>query len=96
MITLTLFPLFVRFWFVYFFPRGISAFGGYLMPRTSLQKNDNDTNSISPKVNIIEQLEFELFFFKAAVQYFNHGDTALFTSILISRVSLNSMMNLIR
>ena len=67
---------------------GISSLIVYLMPKLSLQKNSNDTvqpiigeikrvysfpNGISPKLDIIAQIELELAYFKAAVQYFNHN-----------------------
>ena len=31
---------------------------------------------MSPKVNVIVQLEFELAYFKAKIEHFNHGDSS--------------------
>ena len=81
-------------WFSLF--HGISTFVGYLMPKSPLYKivvvlfnphlGDKGVHSfpegISPKVNVIERLEFELVYFKAAIQHFNHN------TILLSLVSL--------
>ena len=60
------------------------------MQKPSLYKNTSDTiqhiasgdkgvhtflKGISPKVNVIAQLEFELCYFEVSVQYFNHYAT---------------------
>ena len=60
----------------------------YLMPKPTLHKNNSDTTyswdnkrvhtfpkGISPKMNAIAQLEFELAFFEAADQHFSHYTT---------------------
>ena len=64
---------------------------GYLMPNSSLSKNSSGTvlfniagedkgvhtfpENISPKVNIIMQLEFKLAYFNVAVQHVSHYTT---------------------
>ena len=73
---------------------GMSAFLGYLMQKPSFQKNSSDTiqpiavvgvkwfipfsRIFSPKVNIITWLEYELTYFKAAVQHINHRDSSIY------------------
>ena len=69
---------------------GISTFAGYLMPKTFSKKNRSGTTSpiggrikgvhafpkgISPKVNVIERLEFELAYYDSGVRRFNHYTT---------------------
>ena len=60
------------------------------MPKPSLKKNKRGTihkgfytfrKGISPKMNVIVQLEFELAHFEAAVQHFSHCTTG--TSLYI-------------
>ena len=67
----------------------ISTFVDYLIPTRSLPRNNSDIiefiaegnrihtfpKGISPKVNVIAKQEFELAYFVAAVQYFNHYAT---------------------
>ena len=69
------------FWFWFgFFVLIISTFVGYLIPKISfyLTHNKGDKkvytfpNGISPKVNVIVQLEFELTYDDVAVQHDSH------------------------
>ena len=65
----------------------IYTFVGHLISKLFLQKSNKDTikplaekmrgihtfpKSICPKVNVRAQLEFELAYFEAAIQYFSH------------------------
>ena len=69
---------------------GISTFVGYLMPKPSRSKNrggiiqliarkdkgvDIFLKDISPEVNVIARLEFELTYYEPGVLHFNHYTT---------------------
>ena len=55
---------------------GISTFVGYSKPKLSWSNNSGTIEpifkGISPKVNVIERLEFELGYYGVAVQHVNH------------------------
>ena len=42
------------------------------------------SRGISIKVNVIERLEFELAYFKAAIQHFNYYDTGTPTEVVVA------------
>ena len=54
-----------------------SGITGYLMPKLMGDKGDhNITKGISPRLNVIEQLEFELVYCHVAVQHVNRSAMA--------------------
>ena len=67
-------------WLGFFLLYIISTFVGYLKPKPSSLKNSCSSNhnwggGVSLKVNVIAWLEFELTYFDATVQLFNHYAT---------------------